>query len=538
MAIGTGTASTGSAVGQPIVDLRDYLRAIWVRRWLIGGITLGVAILVAIWTLRQTPLYTAQARVLVLPTQNPALSNTSINPSQLEPVMTTEAELVGSDSVAAQVQKSTGTSTSSQALLKRLQVTPIPDSNIMSIAYSSPNPASAAILANAFARAYIDVRTQSRVAGITAALEPIQSDIAQTKAEIDTIVRRLAATQNPAVVQELKARRDAAQNILPILQQKASELETSATGNRAGELVQPARTPSAPTSPNLPVNVFLGILGGIALGLIVALALDAMDKRVRSREELERRIGAPVLAVIPRIESWREPDKPLVISQAGPKTPASEAFGTLATNIRYGGSQFLLRVVTITSSLPGEGKSATVANLGVALAQAGYRVIIVSGDLRRPRIHQFFGVDNEKGLTDAVSGSLPLSNFVEETGVPNLSLIPTGRLPDNPVAFLTRLNASGLLAEVRDLCDIAILDAPPILPVADSAILAAMSDGIVFVHNPERSSRAAVSESRERLRVAGARIVGVVYSNIDVRGRGRYYGAVPHMDLSAEGKKR
>jgi capsular exopolysaccharide synthesis family protein len=518
-------ASTGSAVGQPIVDLQDYLRAIWARRRQVIAVALLVLVAVEVWTFMQTPVYTAQAKLLVLPPQNPSLPAAGVSASQLQPVMTTEAELVRSESVASQVRQSLRPPIPVQVLLKHVKATPLPDSNIMTIAYTSANPSTASNVANAFARAYIDVRTQDRVAGITRALAPIQQEITATKVEIASLNHRIR-TAAPGAVQDLKAKRTAALQSLPVLEAKRLDLESEASGNQAGKVVQSAGTPSAPSSPNALVNGALGLIGGLALGLLIALVRDAADKRVRNREELERRVGAPVLASIPKVASWRDSTNPVLVSQAEPNSPASEAYGTLATNLRYGASQILLKVVTVTSSLPGEGKTATAANLAVALAQSGLRVLVVSGDLRRPRIHRFFDLENGDGLTDAVGRSIPLSRFILPTMVADVSLLPSGAQPLNPVAFLARLKASGAFAELRDLCDVVICDAPPILPVADAVILASMSDGVIFVHDPERSNRAAVTESRDRLRVAGGRIVGVVYSNVDVRGQGSYEAGI------------
>jgi polysaccharide biosynthesis transport protein len=148
----------------------------------------------------------------------------------------------------------------------------------------------------------------------------------------------------------------------------------------------------SPSSPNILRNVGLSIFGGLALGMVIALVRDAMDQGVRSRDELERRMGAPVLAVVPRVPKWRTSDRPILVPEPGSRNAATEAYGTLATNVRYGGSEFLLKVITVTSAFPGEGKTVTSVNLAIALAQAQHRVIIVSADLRRPRIQKFFEI--------------------------------------------------------------------------------------------------------------------------------------------------
>jgi capsular exopolysaccharide synthesis family protein len=499
-------------VGQPIVELRDYLRAIWGRKWQVATVTVVVMVAVFGLTLWRTPVYVAEAQVNVL--------TASDSSALLEANMNTEAGLVRSDAVAEDVASTVGGD--AHALLSGLHVTPVPASTTLIVGYSSEDPVAAAELANAFSQSYIDVRSRDLAAPILQQLQFYQEDIAALKQEI---------AARPSNAGRLQSQ-------LELDLQKVTELRGRASAKQAAAIVKSAQTPSAPASPDLPANMVLALAGGLALGIVIALIRDAMDRHVRSREDLERRVGAPVLAVVPRIAGWRAGDEPELTSQPGPRNAATEAYAALATNVRYSGTQRLLKVLTVTSALPGEGKSVTTAHLGLALAQAGFRVLIVSGDLRRPRIHTMFGLNGGPGLTDAVTGSASLSDVVTETSIPMLSVIRSGPLPDNPVAILARLEASGLLTELRDQFDMVVCDSPPVLPVADAAVLASVSDGVVFVHSPLKSSRHAITESRDRLRVAGAKIIGVVYNNVDVRGRGKYYGSYTGPYLSERGADR
>jgi capsular exopolysaccharide synthesis family protein len=499
-------------VGQPIVDLRDYWRAIWARKWQVAGVTVGVMIAVLGLSLRQTPIYVAEAQVLVLPIPDSS--------ALLEAKMNTEAQLVRSDAVAESVAATMG-SDDADALLSGLHVTPIQASTILIVGYSSKDPSTAAELANAFAQSYVDVRTEDLTAPIAAQLSSLRRQIAAMRQEIDA---------RPANVGDLQSR-------LEGLIQDVTDLRARASGKQGGEIVKPAEAPSAPASPDLLANMVLALAGGLALGIVIALIRDAMDRQVRSREDLERRVGAPVLAVVPRIAGWRSGGEPELTLQLGSRNAATEAYGALATNVRYSGTQHPLKVLTVTSALPGEGKTVTTAHLGLALAESGLRVLIVSGDLRRPRIHTMFGLDGGPGLTDAVTGSASLSDVITETSVPMLSVIRSGPLPDNPVALLARLQGSGLLTELREQFDMVVCDSPPVLPVADAAVLASVSDGVVFVYSPLKSNRQAVTESRDRLRVGGARIIGVVYNNVDVRGRDKFYGSYAGPYLSEDGQR-
>jgi succinoglycan biosynthesis transport protein ExoP len=524
---GEDMSSATSPVGQPIVDLKDYLRAVWSRRVLVAFVAMLVVAAAAVWTLVQSPMYSAQAKVLVLPAQDPSMPATTITPSQLAAVMTTEAELVRSLAVASRAAAALGHEGPADALVRGLRVGSVTDSNIMLVGYSSPDPATAARAADAFARAYIEVGTERRAAGIERALVPVEAELAATKEAISSLDARIRASAGKDPV--LQSERSVLRSQVPVLEAKALELKTAAAANQAGELVSPARPPTSPSSPNIAFNLTAGLLGGLALGSLLALLLNATDKRIRTKQELERRIGAPVLAVIPRVERWLRFHRPMAVSREDPRHPAAEAYGALAANIRYGSSPMPPRVLTVTSSLPGEGKSATVANLAITLAQSGDGVVIISGDLRRPRVHEFFDLDDDKGLTDAITGSMPLSSVIAQTTVPNLSLIPSGSPPEVAGAFLARLRASSLVRELRDLFDIVIIDSPPVLPVADAAVLASMSDGVLFVYDPAISSGTAVTESRERLRGTGARIIGAVLNNVGPGGD-RYYGGRSYPD--------
>jgi tyrosine-protein kinase len=530
-------SSGAPAIGQPIVDLRDYTRAIWSRRGLVAAVTFLIAAAVLMWTLLQSPTYSAQAKVLVLPAQDPSLQETTVPPSQLTAAMATEAELVRSQAVASRAAAALGLEGSTDALVKGLRITSVTDTNILNIGYSSRDPATAARAANAFARAYIDVRTEGRVDRIRQALAPVTAELAETKDKISRLEAKIRA--KPGKEPLLESKRSDLRSKLPILEGRVLELQSAASVNRAGELVSAASPPRSPSSPNFVFNLAAGLVGGFVLGCLIALIRNAGDTRIRSRQELGLRVGAPVLAVIPRVDGWlRFSRPPITVTASEPRSPVSEAYGGLAATLRHGGAPTKPRVVTVTSARPGEGKSATAANLAVAMAQIGEAVVVVSGDLRRPRIHEFFDLDNDKGLTDAISGSMPLPNVIAQTTVSNLALIPSGPSPKVPASFLARLAASNILAELHELYEIVIIDAPPVLPVADAAVLAAMSDGVLFVYDPAISSGEAVAEARDRLEGSGGTIIGAVLNNVVIDGRAAYsYDGGTYPDLGADGSR-
>lgn len=520
---------SSSDVGQPIIDLKSYLRGIWLRRREVAVITIIVTVLGLAFTLNLTPRYASEARVVVQTVQDP-LTTAPISPQVLQALMTTEAELVASERVIRAVRRSLPASAAEEAtrLSKGLDVRTVPDSNILLVGYRSSDAERAAVVANTFAEAYLSTRTTELVRKIDAAIEPVSQRVESLRIRIAEIDRRLAnkGGGGGGTGGDLAATRARLEAFIPTLQQRIIDLQTARSLVDPGQVVRRASVPGGPASPNVPVNLALSLVAGLVLGSLVALFQDATDSRFRSRDELERRTGAPVLAVVPHVDSWGSDEGRDLIGETGSRDPAVEAYGTLATNVRYGATDRPLKLITVTSSLPGEGKTVTAANLSIALAQAGHSVLVVSADLRRPRIQELFGADGGKGLTNLVEDPMSFPEVtVSDPGLPTLSLLPTGPLPTNPVAFLTRLRTVGLFERLRAQYDVVVVDSPPILPVADATILASMSDGVIFVHSPDRSSRQAVEETRDRLRVAGVNIVGVVYNDVDVRGRGRSYGA-------------
>jgi capsular exopolysaccharide synthesis family protein len=220
------------------------------------------------------------------------------------------------------------------------------------------------------------------------------------------------------------------------------------------------------------------------------------------------------MGVIPAVEDWSSRDKAELVARDQPNGPAAEAYRTLATNIRFLRSQRAVGVVVVTSALPGEGKSATTANLATVLAETGVRTLLVDADLRRPRAERFLGVPNGPGLRDALEGTTSLGDVVLATDVPNLSIIRSGSMPSDPVALLAGPHADAVFHDMRRLGDIVICDAPPTLPVADASILAEAADVVLFVHDPAISSRTALEDAVRQLRTAGAEIAGGVYNNI------------------------
>jgi len=200
----------------------------------------------------------------------------------------------------------------------------------------------------------------------------------------------------------------------------------------------------------------------------------------------------------------------------------AESYRTLATNLLYSASRQNLELLLVTSGTSAEGKTTTTANLGVALAQTGKSVIIVSADMRKPRLHRFFGLTNEVGLADFLAGRAPLEAAAQETPIAGLRVMPGGPVPHNPAGLLAGPRAAAAFDELRAAADFVILDAPPALAVADASIIAPQADGTLYLMDATKASRSSLSQARRQLENAGADLLGAVINNFDATKAASY----------------
>ncbi len=213
------------------------------------------------------------------------------------------------------------------------------------------------------------------------------------------------------------------------------------------------------------------------------------------------------------------PGGPVVnlVTETDPKSPASEAYRTLRTNIQFAGLDRACRSIVITSASQGEGKTTTVANFGVVAAQAGSRVCLVDSDLRRPALHRIFGLQNREGLTTALVEEWPLAKVARPTRIPNLSVVTSGRLAPNPVELMSSKRMGELLEAAGSDFDLVLCDSPPVIPVADALALAAQCDGVILVIRAGTISPNVIRRAAEHIEAVKGRILGVLLNYVDFR---------------------
>jgi succinoglycan biosynthesis transport protein ExoP len=287
-------------------------------------------------------------------------------------------------------------------------------------------------------------------------------------------------------------------------------------------LIEPAQLPTRPISPNVRLSVMLATAVGLMLALGAALVLEYIDDTVKSTEDLNASLGVTALGGIARLKGKDYKGK-LVISH-DPFSPVLEGYRQIRTNIQFAAVDEPAKSILVTSPNPGEGKSLTAANLGVVMAQAGLKTIIVDSDLRIPVLHKIFQVPNLDGLTDLLRSSQPeVGDYLKDTGIENLQVITSGPLPPNSSEMLGSQRMIALIERLEDKADIVIFDSPPILAVTDAAVLSQRVDGVMLVIQAGRTRRDATRQAVNRVRQLGAKVLGVVLNRIPGRGAGYYY---------------
>lgn len=287
--------------------------------------------------------------------------------------------------------------------------------------------------------------------------------------------------------------------------------------------VQPATAPTTPVSPRTPLNLALGALLGLALGVGIAVLRVVLDTRIHSAHDIEQITEKPLLGGIAFDPDASE--RPLIV-HADPKNPRAESFRSLRTNLQFlqageGGT----RSFVVSSAGPAEGKSTTTANLAIALAETGARVALLDGDLRLPKVATYMGIEGAVGLTDVLIGRVELVDALQRWGRTRLYVLPAGQVPPNPSELLGSAAMDQLMRALREHFDYVLIDAPPLLLVTDAAVVSKKTDGVVLAAASGLTKKQALHGAVRTLETAGAELLGVVVTKLPTKGPDSYgYG--------------
>lgn len=402
---------------------------------------------------------------------------------------------------------------------------------------ASSNPGEASVgdsLAKSRATSYVDLAKSRATAQDVISALGLRADPARLIGRIsvtqplDTVLIKVSArASSPRDAQQLA---DAWVNALKG-QVAAIEDPRHTGGSLRIVPIESAELPRAPVSPNTPRNVALGLVAGLLLGLGYAVLRSQLDRRLRSADGVQREFGVTVAGTIPASPAMvrkRGALVPLVVTGASKETDpvhTAEAFFKLRTNLQFMDIDRPPRVIVVTSPLPGDGKSTIAANLAAALSMADRRVVLIDGDLRRPVVAESFGLIEGPGLTELLIGRVEFADVAQEVGAfPNLQVLAAGRVPPNPSELLGSQAMRRLLERLGGEYTV-IVDAPPLLPVTDAALLTASADGALVVVTAGQTLDSHLRDALGNLARVQGHTLGVVLNRVPPRSSGSgYYG--------------
>jgi polysaccharide biosynthesis transport protein len=464
-------------------------------------VILAVAVTIGI-DLERTRFYTATANVQLL-SQNYSASGISDIPAQ---AIVTDIQLFTSADVKAKVAKIL------RIAPPAASVTQIGATSVVSVSVTSPDPRLATRAANTYVKAYIAQTQSAFLAQAQAAEVPLQKQINTVESQITATEQQLAhtpASQASTLTTQLNQLNAQQQT----LQSQLVQIQiNTAQASSGGRLVSPATVPTKPSSPK-PINdAIVAFIVGLAIGVAIALLNDFLDDRIKSHDDLEAASGGlATLGLIPNISYWVNRKTAKVITVERPNSPPSEAYRGLRTSIQFVSLEQSIVLIEVTSSSAGDGKTTTSANLAVSMAESGQRVILVSCDLRKPRIHEFFGLPNSIGFTSVLLDETSLSSAcLPVPGVEGLWLLPSGPAPPNPSELLGSQRGRALFQTLGERFDAVIIDTSPVLPVTDAAVIATIADAVLVVCSAGKTTVKELSKGLELLKRVDAPILGTV----------------------------
>lgn len=525
------------------LELRDYFTVIRRRKLVIALTTLVVVGVALALSLLQESTYRATAEVLLQQRASEQIfapdQNQNASPSATR--VATEIEVMQSRSVQDAV---------TQALGKKVdvEISAKGQTDVVGISAEDHSPLEAARIAQTYAETYVNVRRDQTVQDLLSASEQIQvqiesinEQIADLNAEVETLNEQIAAADNATERQQLSTERDALQaknaSQVQALQTRIStytaqldnlQVAGNLTQTGGAQIVSAAETPTSPVSPTPRRDGLVALFVGLILGVGLAFLREYLDDTIKSKDDVDAALGGlSVLTIVPRVEEWKDPTSTQLVTLDRPKSSAAEAYRTLRTSVQFVGLERPLKLIQVTSPAAAEGKTTTLANLGVALARAGKRVVMADCDLRRPRVESFFGLPNEVGFTNVLLGNAGLADAVQLVpNEPRLAILPAGPPPPNPSELLSTRRAAELLRTLGDEADYVLVDSPPVLPVTDAIILAGVVDGTIMVVTANATTKRQSQRALELLEQVSAPLIGAVLNSVEHgdRGYGYAYG--------------
>jgi receptor protein-tyrosine kinase len=492
-------------------NLRTYLQVL--RRhinWVIALTLLAVVGAMA-YSRIEKKQYSATAELLAQPASGTVpISGTQQTISSTD--VLTDLQLIMGAPVKAKAEKGLGFS-------PEVSASEVGETNVIDLTATANTPGLAAKIANTYARAFVGYQRTNALNALTAAESQIQAQITSIDSQLAPLVGQKSPTAaTTAEISALTSQQTA-------LQEQLTQLQLAGSQTPGGiEVTSLAALPTSPSSPKTLENAGIALVIGLLVGIGVAFAVEYFDDKVYTKDDAERLCGgAPVLAIVPKIKSWKKTNRPLIITEIDPFSPATESFRSLRTSLQFAGHSQTRKTIVVTSPAGVEGKTSTAANLGMVQARAGERVVLVSCDLRRPRLGSFFGLPESPGFTSVLLGHgdvrEQLSSVLQPVPTcPGLAILGTGSVPPNPAELLGSEKSAEIFNILAEFFDIVLIDSAPLLPVADAQILAGLSDAVLMVIMAGKTTKDEVERAIELLNQVETKPIGVVLNRAVRRG--------------------
>lgn len=456
---GCARANQESTQGDPSLNLREYLRTLR-RNWVLISASMLAGLLIGgAASVITVPTYTAETQLFVAIQSSGTVQELQQGNTFSQARVQSYVKTVSSPIVLQPAIDALGIDVSPEELAQRVKANTDLNTVLVSITVTDTSPVQAAALAEAVANSLVKA--------------------------VDTLEKPRNGGESPVSM----------------------------------SVITPAKAPSAPSAPNTRLNLLLGLVAGLAVGVGGSVLRGALDNRIRSEADLRTVTDAPVLGGIAfASDAARKP----LLTQTPPQSPRAESFRQLRTNLQFANVSGHAKSLLVTSSLPGEGKSTTATNLAIAMAQSGQTVCLVDADLRRPMVGEYLGLDRSAGLTTALVGLAEVNDLLQPWGEDDLFVLTSGQIPPNPSELLGSDEMRRLVAGLEEAFDVVVIDAPPLLPVTDAAVLSQHVGGVVVVVGSQKLKHHDLQKSLNALDMVGSNVLGIVLNRLPVKGPDAY----------------
>ena len=511
------------------MELRHYSNILLKWWWLIL-ISMIVAGAASFLASRSTPrLYQSRTTLMV----GQALQNPNPNASEFytgQALAQSYTDLVKREPVLRDTLQALGLEWDWVALQNMITSRIVPGTQLLEIAVLDTDPQRAKILVDELANQLIlrspggsDPKREAERQFLLTQIDEIKQNIEGAQDEISQLSGVIAKATSARAIQDARSRQTTLQTQVTEWQSTYAQMLTNLNVGTTNSLsvVELAQVPVSPVGSGATTNVIMAIAIGLVLAAAAAFLLEYLDDTVKTAEDVRRTTNLTMLGGITTIEGRDQAAKLISLNQ--PRSPVTEAYRALRTNLQFSIVDNPLRALMITSANPQEGKSITAANLAVVMAQTGKRVVLIDSDLRRPAQHKIFSLSNKVGLTNIlIDPEVRWEDVWQSTEVETLKIITSGALPPNPSEMLGSKRMIHLIETLLQNTDIVIFDCPPVLAVADALVLSNRVDGVLLVINASRTRRAQVTRAKEALETVGAHILGAALNRISRRKKGEY----------------